>query len=175
MPDLLAHYAVSLLVSSRALKLEYALVFSLIGLLADLDVLLGVHRWITHSIVVVVVVFTALYTSLSVLKLKKYVKLLVLSLLIYTLHPVMDLLYGPVPLLYPLTQQSYSLRVSVDGGVGFNGVTLTPSFEVNVKPVDFTRSYLVEGPLVSSEGLLIALAVAMVLLVEYTWRTRSEK
>ena len=51
MPDALAHYAVSYLVASRVTKHKYALFIALIGLLPDIDVLLRVHRWVTHSIV----------------------------------------------------------------------------------------------------------------------------
>jgi len=43
-PDVAAHYAVSLLVASRIVKLRYALLFALVGLLPDIDALFRVHR-----------------------------------------------------------------------------------------------------------------------------------
>jgi len=73
MPDALAHYAVSYLVASRVTKHKYALFIALIGLLPDIDVLLKVHRWVTHSIVPVALIASAtavilLHTKQSYLK-----------------------------------------------------------------------------------------------------------
>jgi len=44
MPDLLTHYATSLLIATRALPLRHALLFALVGLLPDVDALLKIHR-----------------------------------------------------------------------------------------------------------------------------------
>jgi membrane-bound metal-dependent hydrolase YbcI (DUF457 family) len=51
MPDALTHYASSYLVSRAALKPERAALAALAGLLPDLDALLRIHRWATHSLV----------------------------------------------------------------------------------------------------------------------------
>jgi glycosyltransferase involved in cell wall biosynthesis len=52
-----------------------------------------------------------------------------------------------------------------------NGVRVTPGFEVVVGPVDSARRDSVEGPLVSETGLMLALVVALISLVEYaSWR-----
>lgn len=167
MPDALTHYAVSLLVSTRAMGLREALVFSLLGLAADVDVLLGVHRWVTHSLVVAGVALVAIYFSLKALKLEKYTGLLALAGGLYVLHILVDLLHAPTPVLYPLTQQSYWVEAGVDGYFGAGSVSLAPFVRVVAEPVDWAGRPVLEAPLVSQEGLATALALAVVLLVEH--------
>ncbi|MGC8983278.1 MAG: hypothetical protein ACP5KA_05990, partial [Desulfurococcaceae archaeon] len=58
MPDLATHYALSYLVASRALSRREALLVAFIGLLPDVDALLRIHRWVTHSLVLAVLLFS---------------------------------------------------------------------------------------------------------------------
>ena len=53
MLDLLARYLVSYLIARAIIELRYALIIAFVGVIADIDALLGVHRWITHSTLVV--------------------------------------------------------------------------------------------------------------------------
>jgi membrane-bound metal-dependent hydrolase YbcI (DUF457 family) len=53
MPDLLAHYASSVLVARVRVDTKTALLIGLVGLIPDIDALLRIHRWITHSLVLV--------------------------------------------------------------------------------------------------------------------------
>lgn len=167
MPDLLAHYAASLLVSSRRLQLKQALLISLVGLLPDVDALLRVHRWATHSIVLASLVILALYLAACRLK-PSARELVAIAGLLYILHIAMDLFTGSTPMLYPLTDQSYYLKMGVDGVVGFNGVSLTPVITFMVEPVDFEVKTAIEGPVMAPEGVVMALVTAIVLAVEYS-------
>jgi hypothetical protein len=81
------------------------------------------------------------------------------------MHIVMDLLTGLTPALWPLAP-ALALNIGVNGAYGVDGVKVTLGFEVVVGPIDFTRRDSVEGPLVSETGLMLALLVALILLVE---------
>ena len=56
MPDVLTHYALSYLVANRMVKHMYAVLFALIVLLPDVNTLLRIHKWITHSLVLAMTV-----------------------------------------------------------------------------------------------------------------------
>jgi hypothetical protein len=49
MPDLLTHYMASYLVARALVGPRRALLLAFVGLLPDVDALLLVHRWVTHS------------------------------------------------------------------------------------------------------------------------------
>ncbi len=82
MPDILAHYAINYLVASRTVKSRYALIIALIGLLSDLDVLLRIHRWVTHSIIPVLIIGTVSSIILFYMN-YTYLKYLLLALGLY--------------------------------------------------------------------------------------------
>ena len=113
MPDLLAHYLVSYLIVRTIVEPRYALIIAFVGLLPDVDALLGVHRWITHSVLVALLASTPLLALTYVLG-ERYVKVVLLALLLYTLHLVLDLLIGPTPILYLLVG-SIRVKLEVNG------------------------------------------------------------
>jgi hypothetical protein len=94
-----------------------------------------------------------------------YFGVAVLAVLLYTLHIVMDLLTGLTPIMWPLAP-ALALHIGVNGVYGVDGIRVTPGFEVVVGPADFARRDSVEGPLVSETGLMLALIVALISLVE---------
>jgi membrane-bound metal-dependent hydrolase YbcI (DUF457 family) len=162
MPDLLTHYMASYLVARTLVEPRRALLLAFVGLLPDVDALLLVHRWVTHSIPVALLASTPLL-ALTYAYRRGYVGVAVLAVLLYILHIVMDLLTGLTPALWPLTP-ALAVNIEVNGAYSVNGVRVTPGFEVVVGPVDFARRDLVEGPLVSETGLVL-LVVAIVLTV----------
>jgi len=165
-PDLLAHYAVSYLVASRVVGYRWAVLVAFIGLAPDLDVLVGFHRWVTHSVVLLTGV-TLLAALLVVWRLNgRGLSYLALAFSLYTLHILMDMLTGPTPILWPVGGVSYAFNVKVDGLISQSGVQLEPSIAVIVEPVDFTRRELIEGPLVSTQGAIIALGLLVALIAE---------
>ena len=105
MPDTLAHYALSYLVASRMVKPRYAVLFAPIGLLPDVDTVLRIHRWITHSLVLVMTVI--LVASIPLLYMNyKYLEYLVLTPTLYILHIVLDTFTASTPILWPITKPS---------------------------------------------------------------------
>jgi hypothetical protein len=168
MPDLLTHYMASYLVARALVGPRRALLLAFVGLLPDVDALLLVHRWVTHSIPVALLASTPLLALTYSYK-RGYVGVAVLAVLLYTLHVVMDLLTGLTPALWPLAP-ALAVNIEVNGVYGVDGVRVTPGFEVVVGPVDFARRDSVEGPLVSETGLMLVLLVALISLIEYASR-----
>ena len=98
MPNLLAHYAISYLIASRVAKPRYALLLALIGLLPDTDVLLRIHRWVTHSLILTVTLITI--ATIPVLYIDhKYLEHLALASTLYILHIILDIFTAPTPVL----------------------------------------------------------------------------
>lgn len=56
MPDVLMHYLASYLVARAASRPRYTALIALIGLLPDIDVLVRVCKWVTHSILITLLV-----------------------------------------------------------------------------------------------------------------------
>jgi len=165
MPDLLTHYMASYLIARTIVEPRRALLLALVGLLPDVDVLLLVHRWVTHSIPVELLASAPLL-ALTYTYRRGYFGVVVLAVLLYTLHIAMDLLTGLTPALWPLAP-ALALNIGVNGAYSVNGVKITPGFEVVVGPADFARRDSFEGPLVSETGLMLALIVALISLAEY--------
>jgi hypothetical protein len=139
-----------------------------VGLLPDVDALLLVHRWVTHSIPVELLASAPLL-ALTYTYRREYFGVVVLAVLLYTTHVVMDVFTGLTPIMWPLAP-ALAVNIEVNGAYSVNGVRVTPGFEVVVGPVDFARRDSVEGPLVSETGLMLALVAALISLVEYTSR-----
>jgi len=155
----------SYLVARALVGPRRALLLALVGLLPDVDALLLVHRWVTHSVPVALLASAPLL-ALTYTYRRGYFGVVVLAVLLYALHIVMDLLTGLTPALWPLAP-ALALNIGVNGVYSVNGVKVTPGFEVVVGPVDFARRDSVEGPLVSETGLMLALIVALISLAEY--------
>lgn len=165
MPDLLSHYALSLLISSRVSKFRHALLFALFGLLPDVDVFFRIHRWFTHSLILLSSV--SLITLLGVTRFRRELRIYVLlALILYSLHLILDFLTAPTPIFWPIMSESYALKVSVNGSISADGVILTPIMEVRTVATDFTPRTSLEGQLISEVGIITAVAVTAFLITE---------
>jgi len=172
LPDLLTHYAVSYLVSTRFTSARYSIVIALVGLLPDIDALIGVHRWITHSLLV------ALLAGLAATLLVHYTRpdytwIPLLALSLYTLHIALDAFTAPTPLLYPLTSSSYMASIEVNGSIAGGVVSVKPEATLLSEPVDFTPRQAVEGPVVSEEGVIVAISIGAAVLAEKLSRRKT--
>jgi len=171
--DLLAHYLVSYLIARTIVEPRYALIIAFVGVVADVDALLGVHRWITHSTLGVLLASTPLLALAYVLG-ERYVKVVLLALLLYTLHLVLDLFTGPTPILYPLVG-SIRVKLEVIGLYSDTGIALTPRITVETWKPDFTPQPAIEGPIVSEAGIILVVVTALVLVLDYLGKKRSVK
>jgi len=158
-PDLLTHYLSSYLVAQALVKRRHAILIAFAGLLADLDALLRIHRWATHSLVTLLAVSTPLLLLLYTYR-REYLKIAMLALLLYTLHIALDIFTAPTPALWPLAPSLW-LRVEVNGASTTSGIAVTPTITATIKPVDFTQREAVEGPIISETGLALAITTAI--------------
>ena len=165
MPDALAHYAVSYLVASRVTKPKYALFIALIGLLPDIDVLLRVHRWVTHSLIPVALVASATAVILLYTR-RSYLKYLALATTLYILHIALDIFVAPTPLLWPLTSQAYMLDITLSSTITEDGIVIDPQIAIITNNADFTRKPAIDGSLVSTTGVIIAIGVIAIIIIE---------
>lgn len=177
MPDVLAHYVVSYLISRRIAKTKYALAISIFGVLPDVDVLFGVHRWITHSITVAAIVTSLILITLKFMDKHKSILIhVLLAFTLYSLHIFLDLFTASTPILWPITSQAYMLQVELTGTI-IQGqeITLTPNIEVYVGPVDFTVHHEIEGPLISPIGVILAITLITLLVIEHLYNYKKRK
>jgi len=172
-PDLLAHYLVSYLIARTIVEPRYALIIAFVGLLPDVDALLGVHRWVTHSVLVALLASAPLL-MLAYLSGGRYVMVVLLALLLYTLHLVLDLFTGSTPILYPLVGSIW-VKLEVIGLYSDTGIALTPRVTVETTKLGFTPQPAIEGPIVSEAGIILAVVTALVLVLGYLGKKRSVK
>lgn len=166
MPDLLTHYAVSYLISSRVAKAKQAAILALIGLIPDVDALFRIHRWATHSLLL-----TAIISSIAItIALKrgfKYTSYITLIALLYGLHIAMDVFVAPTPLLWPLTSQAYMIDIQISGVIAEGGIGILANITATTEPINFTQQPYIEGPIISTTGIIAAIAVAAILAIEH--------
>jgi len=172
MPDLLAHYASSVLVARVRVDTRITLLIGLVGLIPDVDALLRIHRWITHSLVLVALFAIPLVALLYWYR-RRYFGLALTILLIYTLHLLLDIFTGPTPILYPLADSIW-VKIQVNGASTATGIIVTPSITVATMKPDFTRREIVEGPLVTETGTILAVVTTVILLLEYFFRAKNK-
>jgi len=166
MPDLLTHYATSLLIATRAQPLRHAALLALVGLLPDIDALLKIHRSATHSLLLVATAAPAIPA------LRHRAKHAALALAIYALHIALDIFTAPTPALWPLAEESYAITIKVDGTVA-DKVAVTPHLEIKTEPTHFTPVQAIEGPIVSTTGIITATTTAALLAMERANRRRA--
>jgi len=174
MSDLLTHYVISYLVSTRVFKFKESLVIALVGLLPDIDVLLMVHRWVSHSLLIPTLTLPLILLIIKYLG-KDHLKYLVVPVALYMLHIFLDLFTAPTPILWPISTQSYSLGVKLDGVLSDTGIKLIPSLIVSAEVSDFTRKSVLEGPLITDTGIMVAVVTVLTLTIEYLARRSTGK
>jgi len=94
----LTHYVASYLVARAVPRPRYAALLALVSLLPDLDALLGVHRWVTHSLPVALAVALPVLAATYVAR-GRYLGTATLALALYSLHVALDTLTSPTPVL----------------------------------------------------------------------------
>ena len=162
---MLTHYAVSYLVCSRRLSYKTAALISLAGLLPDVDAVFGIHRWVTHSIVLTAPAMAAILLAIYRLE-RGYITHATLACVVYILHLAMDVFTAPTPLLWPLIPQAYCINLCIAGAVAGLKVWIWPELGVTVENAAFTKTEVVYGVVVSSMGVIVAATVIAAMAVE---------
>jgi membrane-bound metal-dependent hydrolase YbcI (DUF457 family) len=152
---------------------RWALLLGLLGLLPDVDALLRIHKWFTYSLVVIALPAIPLL-ALVHLRWRGGVGLALLALLIVALHPAVGIFVGQTPILWPLADSAW-VRVSVNGVSSNTGVAIAPSIAVITSRPNFTQRDAVEGPIVAGVGAVLAIATAVVLVLDHLPRTKNNQ
>ncbi|HID49540.1 MAG TPA: metal-dependent hydrolase [Chromatiales bacterium] len=140
-----------------------ALLVALVALLPDADVLLRVHRSVTHSLVTLLVA-SAIATLLVYRFKREYFGLSVACCLALLSHPLMDSFQTYTPLLYPLIPNSVWFDV---GGSVLISDAIAPrvNFAVRTEPTKFEPFAALDAPIFTSEGFFVSLLLILVPLL----------
>ncbi len=156
MPEPLLHFAIPFSIAAPILGLRKAFLVGLIALIPDLDAAVGIHRSVTHSLVILTLFSIAPLILIARLQ-PRSLDVAFASYLGMVSHLLMDLFQTYTPILYPLT--NHSLWIDVNGIIRISQETLATQLEATLKtePTTFTRFTELDAPLFTSQGLIISL------------------
>lgn len=166
MPEAALHFSVVFALLAPRLGVKRGLLLSALALLPDFDVFLHVHRSMSHSVILLSLVYVPVVLAFYRFG-PKYFGLSMLGLLALLSHPIMDCFQTYTPILYPVVDRSFWVRV--DGSVFISPNELRPQISVSVadKPAVFSAFKSMDAPVFTSEGFLISLLlVGIPLLLE---------
>lgn len=156
------HFAIPFaIVSLLGLRLKWAFLAGLVGILPDFDILFLMHRSISHSVLpALALLLIPLIWKNSRLQLP-----LQLSSLGLSSHVILDLIDGYTPILWPVSQSSFKLV--------FESRLIIESFpmlyfKLNLleRPYEYGTFVTFDAPLFTAEGLIIAfLLIALSIVV----------
>lgn len=143
-------------------RFRKALPISLIALLPDLDALFCVHRSLSHSLIVLLVVVAPLLVLARRWRLHGYVWLASSAV---ASHLILDLFSGYTPLLWPLFGYSLWVQAELAAHIG-SSPSLTSSVKLLKRPVTFQPFLSLDAPLFTGEGLVLSAVLLMPILLK---------
>jgi len=156
MPEPALHFSVIFSISTPRLGVRRALLLSLLALLPDLDILLHIHRSMSHSIILLSLIWIPILLASYLFK-RRYLCIALLCFLAVLSHPLIDCFQTYTPILYPAYDRS--IWVNIDGWILVSPEGLTPHASISVKdkPTVFEPFESIDAPLFTSEGFLISI------------------
>ena len=151
-------------------KPQTALQLAFLGVISDLDALFLIHRSMSHSLVIIGLIFIP-FLIYAKYRRPELQRMIFLAFLVTMSHPILDL-NGSVPLFWPLSAYSITLNLSLNG-VFRNGLSLRPNVDITLTPTDFSLLPGFDYPLFTEEGLLIALVLLMPIIYVQLQKTRN--
>jgi len=139
-------------------KPRTAAILATLGVVSDIDALLLIHRSLSHSLIIIGLIYTPLFVYAWFRK-PELQRTFILAFLVTASHPILDL-GGMTPILWPIIQHSISLQLSLNGVVQ-EGLTFRPRININQAPTDFTRVTGIDYPLFTQDGLLTTLILLL--------------
>jgi membrane-bound metal-dependent hydrolase YbcI (DUF457 family) len=156
------------LFTSLGIKFKRALLLSFFALLPDLDVLLSVHRFYSHSAILLGFLLLLLPVFMK-LKLAKYFSLAVLA---YASHILLDLFTWYTPVLWPFYGQNIWLTFSLTAHVA-SSPTYIFQLHVHTVPTVFEKFSSLDAPIFTSTGFAIAVLLMVPILVKHSLKSLS--
>lgn len=141
-----------------------ALPISLLALSPDLDALFLVHRSLSHSLVVMLIVMAPflLLTYKFKPRLQSYA---LLALMSAASHSILDVFAGHTPILWPLYGYSVWIQAGFIAHIG-SSPSLTPSLKLVTKPITFQPFPSLDAALFTGEGLILSAMLLTPILLE---------
>jgi membrane-bound metal-dependent hydrolase YbcI (DUF457 family) len=134
-------------------KPKTSAILATLGVVSDIDALLLIHRSLSHSLVIIGLIYTPLFLYAWHRK-PGLQRTFILAFLVSASHPILDL-GGLTPILWPIIQNSLSLHMSLNG-VMQEGFSFRPRINIKQVPTDFSRFTGFDYPLFTQDGLLTA-------------------
>ena len=161
MPETLIHIVIPLFVLILVgFKLKKAFVLSLLAILPDFDILFGVHRSISHSLIFITLIFVPLF-----LLARNKINYILPAFFVILSHPILDMFTGYTPILYPL----YGKSVYIVANLTVNTVNLLDiKFEFNIYEIP-TTFHLIEtdAPVFTNYGIVVSLSLLTALFINH--------
>lgn len=163
MPEPLIHFIIPFfLLIMLGLNVKKSILISSLAVFPDLDVLFGIHRSISHSVIFILALSIGLILILSYLGIDKSEKLLILLVLLS--HLFLDMFGGYTPIFWPIFDKSIYIFTEMTANMK-NVLDLNLIFDIRLeKTVFYTVSG--DGPIFTGEGFGIALVLLTGLLLK---------
>jgi membrane-bound metal-dependent hydrolase YbcI (DUF457 family) len=168
--EVLLHFVVPF-VSLRAVRLGWreVLFTSVIAVIPDLDVLLQVHRSLSHSVIVLLIITLPI---LAIFRNHKTIRRLTLLAIIGVLiHFALDLFDGYTPFFWPLVNESFKLSTSLNYHVG--SAPVIGSTSLLTEPTNFTAPASYDYPIISGNGLAISAVLLLPAFAELLMKRKD--
>jgi len=156
------------LLALMRVEVKKALPLSLLALIPDLDTLFHIHRSISHSIVIPLVVVVPLLLLLQ--HRMGNPSLLALAFLTVGSHSILDLFTNYTPILWPVYGSSIWLQIGLIAHMGSSPI-LSLTARLLLEPTSFQPFRSLDAPLATGEGLI----VSMMLLAPPLFKTMRNK
>jgi dolichol-phosphate mannosyltransferase len=156
MPEPALHFSIVFSISAPRLGVKRALLLSLLALLPDIDIILHVHRFMSHSIILIGLIWVPILLAFHLFW-RRHLGMALLCFLAVLSHPIIDCFQTYTPILYPAYDRS--IWVKVDGRLLMSSGGFTPQASVNVidAPTAFKPFEFFDAPIFTSEGFIISL------------------
>ena len=170
MPELLLHFSIPFALAKTRFSLRESMVIGLAALLPDIDILLHVHRWATHSIVITSIAFS-IPIALAYIYDRRHLKLAIACYLAVLSHIAMDSFQTYTPVLYPIARESMWFRIEGNATIS-NTITTRIAMEILTNQTEFRRFTTLDAPIFTSEGLIISLMLIIIPILLTMRRSR---
>jgi hypothetical protein len=165
MPEPLIHFIVPFSVLIMCgMGIKKSAFFASLAILPDLDVLLHIHRSISHSAIFILFpCASAIIISLA--KHSKSTSDSIIATLAILSHPFMDLFTYFTPIFWPLYNKSiYIMSEMMTNMDNVSQVHLL--FEIKLEPVVFYHTISMDAPIFTSPGVAVTLVILIGLVLK---------
>ena len=165
MPEPLIHFIIPLfLLIMLGISIKKSILLSSLTIIPDLDVIFGVHRSSSHSIIVILMASVATVLILNYLKIGKNSEYL-LAILVLLSHPFMDMFGWYTPILWPVTDKSIYIFTELTTNMN-NVLDLNLIFDIKFKETVFYKINGGDGPIFTSQGFGVSLVLLTGLMLK---------